>query len=98
MIELKNIKNNLKDIIEYDNDSLYQKLLEIYNYYFQKQDDKKYSRTLNIMVCGKKRTGKTYFINELLFENRGLSKENNYTTKVTCYEHKLFQINIINYI
>ena len=90
-------KYHSKDIIEYDNDSLYQKLLEIYNYYFQKQDDKKYSRTLNIMVCGKKRTGKTYFINELLFENRGLSKENNYTTKVTCYEHKLFQIKFYDF-
>ena len=49
------------------------------------------------MVCGKKRTGKTYFINELLFENRGLSKENNYTTKVTCYEHKLFQIKFYDF-
>ena len=44
------------------------------------------------MVCGKKRTGKTYFINELLFENRGLSKQNCYTSKITSYEHKLFPI------
>lgn len=44
------------------------------------------------MVCGKRKTGKTYLINELLFENRGLSKENNETTKITSYEHKLFPI------
>ena len=49
------------------------------------------------MVCGKKRTGKTYLINELLFENRGLSKQNCYTSKITSYEHKLFPIMIYDF-
>ena len=49
------------------------------------------------MVCDKKRTGKTYFINELLFENRGLSKQNCYTSKITSYEHKLFPIMIYDF-
>ena len=83
---------NSKDIIEYDKETLKQKILEIYNYYYQKQQERRQPKTLNIMVCGKKRTGKTYFINELLFENRGLSKQNNYTTKIISYEHKLFPI------
>ena len=83
---------NSKDIIEYDKETLNQKILEIYNYYYQKQQERRQPKTLNIMVCGKKRTGKTYFINELLFENRGLSKQNNYTTKIKSYEHKLFPI------
>ena len=83
---------NSKDIIEYDKETLNQKILEIYNYYYQKQQERRQPKTLNIMVCGKKRTGKTYFINELLFENRGLSKQNYYTTKITSYEHKLFPI------
>ena len=86
-----------KDIIEYDNESLPEKILGIYKYYYQIQEQKKQERTLNIMVCGKKRTGKTFFINELLFENRGLSKENNYTTKMTTYEHKLFPIMIYDF-
>ena len=85
-------KFNSKDIIEYDIESLPIKIKEIYNYYYQKQEERVQQKTLNIMVCGKKRTGKTFFINELLFENRGLSKENNYTTKITSYEHKLFPI------
>ena len=83
---------NSKDIIEYEKETLKKKILEIYNYYYQKQQDRIQQRTLNIMICGKKRTGKTYFINELLFENRGLSKQNCYTSKITSYEHKLFPI------
>ncbi len=83
---------NSKDIIEYDKETLPTKIQEIYNYYYQKQQKRNSSKTLNIMVCGKKRTGKTYFINELLFENRGLSKQNCYTSKITSYEHKLFPI------
>jgi hypothetical protein len=83
---------NSKDIIEYDKETLPKKIQEIYNYYYQKQQKRNSSKTLNIMVCGKKRTGKTYFINELLFENRGLSKQNCYTSKITSYEHKLFPI------
>ena len=50
------------------------------------------------MVCGKKGIGKTYFINELLFENRGLSKENNYTTNITgYYKHEFFPILLFNF-
>lgn len=90
-------KYNSKDIIEYDRESLKKKILEIYNYYYQKQQERSQLKTLNIMVCGKKRTGKTYFINELLFENRGLSKQNCYTSKITSYEHKLFPIMIYDF-
>ena len=90
-------KYNSKDIIEYDRESLKKKILEIYNYYYQKQQERSKLKTLNIMVCGKKRTGKTYFINELLFENRGLSKQNCYTSKITSYEHKLFPIMIYDF-
>ena len=90
-------KYNTKDIIEYEIKSLPDKILGIYNYYFQRQEERKQQKTLNIMVCGKKRTGKTYFINQLLFENKGLSKENNYTTKITSYEHKLFPIMIYDF-
>lgn len=90
-------KYNSKDIIEYDRELLKKKILEIYNYYYQKQQERSQSKTLNIMVCGKKRTGKTYFINELLFENRGLSKQNCYTSKITSYEHKLFPIMIYDF-
>ena len=90
-------KYNTKDIIEYEVNSLPDKILGVYNYYFQRQEERKQQKTLNIMVCGKKRTGKTYFINELLFENKGLSKENNYTTKITSYEHKLFPIMIYDF-
>ena len=86
-----------KDIIEYDNESLPIKLLRIYNYYYQLSEPRIQEKTLNIMVCGKKRTGKTYFINELLFENRGLSKENSYTTKMAIYEHKLFPITFYDF-
>ena len=85
-------KYNSKDILEYDKQSISQKILSIRNYYYQIQEERKNQRTLNIMVCGKRKTGKTYLINELLFENRGLSKENNETTKITSYEHKLFPI------
>ena len=88
---------NSKDIIEYDNDSLKDKIIDIYSYYYQKQNKRNYSRTLNIMVCGKKRTGKTFLINELLFENRSLSKENNYTTEIRSYEHKLFPITFYDF-
>lgn len=90
-------KYNTKDIIEYEIKSLPDKILGIYNYYFQRQEERKQQKTLNIMVCGKKRTGKTYFINQLLFENKGLSKENNYTTKITSYEHKLFPIMLFDF-
>ena len=90
-------KYNSKDIIEYDRESLKKKILEIYNYYYQKQQERSQLKTLNIMVCGKKRTGKTYFINELLFENRGLSKLNCYTSKITSYEHTLFPIMIYDF-
>jgi len=90
-------KFNSKDIIEYKSETLPEKILGIYNYYLQRQEERRRQATLNIMVCGKKRTGKTYFINELLFENKGLSKENNYTTKITCYEHKLFPIMIYDF-
>ena len=90
-------KYNSKDIIEYDRETLKKKILEIYNYYYQKQQERSHLRTLNIMVCGKKRTGKTYFINELLFENRGLSKQNCFTSKITSYEHKLFPIMIYDF-
>ena len=86
-----------KDIISYDNESLKEKIFDIYNYYFQKQIPRRQPKTLNIMVCGKKRIGKTYFINELLFENRGLSKENNYTTIITGYEHKFFPIMLYDF-
>ena len=88
---------NSKDIIEYDSDSLKDKIIDIYSYYYQKQNKRNYSRTLNIMVCGKKRTGKTFLINELLFENRSLSKENNYTTEIRSYEHKLFPITFYDF-
>ena len=102
IIKINNKKPDLykfrsKDIIEYNNETLPEKILGIYKYYYQIQEKKKQERTLNIMVCGKKRTGKTFFINELLFENRGLSKENNYTTKMTTYEHKLFPIMIYDF-
>ena len=42
------------------------------------------------MVYRKIKKGKTYLINELLFENGRISKENNETTKIKSYEHKLF--------
>lgn len=90
-------KFNSKDIIEYDIQTISKILLRIFNYYNQIQEDQKAERTLNIMVCGKKRTGKTYLINELLFENRGLSKENCYTSKITSYEHKLFPIRFYDF-
>ena len=86
-----------KDIISYDNKSLKDKIFDIYNYFFQEEIPRKQPKTLNIMVCGKKGIGKTYFINELLFENRGLSKENNYTTKITGYEHKFFPIMLYDF-
>ena len=85
-------KYNSKDIIEYDSESLPKKIIGIYNYYYQIQEERIQQKTLNIMVCGKKGTGKTYLINELLFENRALSKDFNYTSKITSYEHKLFPI------
>ncbi len=86
-----------KEIISYDNKSLKDKIFDIYNYYFQEQILRRQQKTLNIMVCGKKGIGKTYFINELLFENRGLSKENYYTTNITGYEHKLFPIMLFDF-
>lgn len=86
-----------KDIIEYDFESLPKKLLSIYKYYYEIPEEIKYEKTLNIMVCGKKRIGKTYLINELLFENRGLSKENNYTSKIKSYEHKMFPIKFYDF-
>jgi GTPase Era involved in 16S rRNA processing len=86
-----------KDIISYDNISVKDKIFDIYLYYFQKEIPRRKPKTLNIMVCGKKGTGKTYFINELLFENRGLSKENYYTTNITGYEHKLFPIMLFDF-
>lgn len=88
---------NSKDIIEYDVESLPKKILGIRNYYYQIQEERIHQKTLNIMVCGKRKTGKTYLINELLFENRGLSKENNETTKITSYEHKLFPITFYDF-
>ena len=86
-----------KDIIQYDDNSLKEKIMDIYCYFYQKQNIRKYSRTLNIMICGKKRTGKSYLINELLFENRAISKENNYTKTMNCYEHRLFPITFYDF-
>ena len=37
-----------KDIIQYDDNSLKEKIMDIYCYFYQKQNIRKYSRTLNI--------------------------------------------------
>ena len=87
---------NSKDILPYsDKESLTKKLVHIINYHTEnsileeKVDEEK---TLNIMFCGIKGVGKTTLINKLLFENRGLTKENNYTSKLSKYNHKLYPI------
>jgi hypothetical protein len=87
-----------KDILIYDNEnSLKNKIIKIYKYYTENEDllnqsDEDDEKTLNILLCGIKGVGKTFFMNKLLFENRGLSKDNNYTSKLNKYRHKLFPI------
>ena len=88
-----------KDILIYDNkESLKNKIINIYKYYNEKEDlfnqsEEEEEKTLNILLCGIKGVGKTFFMNKLLFENRGLSKDNNHTSKLNKYRHKLFPIN-----
>ncbi len=88
-----------KDILIYDDEeSLKNKIIKIYKYYNEKEDlfnqsEEEEEKTLNILLCGIKGVGKTFLMNKLLFENRGLSKDNNHTSKLNKYRHKLFPIN-----
>ena len=86
-----------KDILIYDNkNSLKNQIIKIYKYYTENEDllnqSEEEEKTLNILLCGIKGVGKTFFMNKLLFENRGLSKDNNHTTKLNKYHHKLYPI------
>ena len=86
-----------KDILLYNNkESLKNKIIKIYKYYNEKEDllnqSEEEEKTLNILLCGIKGVGKTFLMNKLLFENRGLSKDNNHTSKLNKYRHKLFPI------
>ena len=47
-------KFNSKDIIEYESETLSEKILGIYNYYLKRLEERGQQITLNIMVCGKK--------------------------------------------
>ena len=89
-----------KDILAYSNENSFKnKLLHIYNYYTENElllDQSEEEKTLNILLCGIKGVGKTFFMNKLLFENRGLSKENNHTTKLNKYRHKLYPISFFD--
>ena len=88
-----------KDILIYNNkNSLKNKIIKIYKYYTENEDllnksEEEEEKALNILLCGIKGVGKTFFMNKLLFENRGLSKDNNHTTKLNKYRHKLYPIN-----
>lgn len=87
---------NSKDILCYsDKETFTKKIIHIINYYTENSlldNNLEEEKTLNIMLCGITGVGKTTLMNKLLFENRGLTKENNYTTKLNKYYHKLYPI------
>lgn len=71
-------------------------ILNIYNCY--RQDSKKFKdeedskETINILVIGLKKAGKSYLINTLLGETRAISMENHYTPKLNKYKHRKYPI------
>ena len=86
---------NSKDILSYsDEETFTKKIIHIINYYTENSifNNLREEKTLNIMLCGITGVGKTTLMNKLLFENRGLTKENNYTTKLNKYYHKLYPL------
>ena len=87
---------NSKDILSYsDKESFTKKIMHIINYFTENslsENNLEEEKTLNIMLCGITGVGKTTLINKLLFENRGLTKTNNFTSKLSKYYHKLYPI------
>ena len=87
---------NSKDILSYsDKESFTKKIIHIINYFTENslsENNLEEEKTLNIMLCGISGVGKTTLINKLLFENRGLTKTNNFTSKLSKYYHKLYPI------
>lgn len=87
-----------RDILTYSDENSFKKIIiQICNYYtenllIKSEEEEDEEKTLNILLCGIKGVGKTFFMNKLLFENRGLSKENNHTTKLNHFHHRLYPI------
>ena len=81
---------------------------KIYNYYngdfiinFDEDDDEKkekynISKTINILIMGKRGCGKSTFINRILGEKRAYSHINAKTPKTREYYHKNFPIKLID--
>ena len=89
-------------------ETIYAKIICLYEYFnesyennidlFEKNDKNLYdkSNTINIMVIGKRGTGKSTFINRLLGEKKAYAQRNAKTSIIKEYYHKKYPIKIID--
>ena len=89
-------------------ETIYAKIISLYEYFnesyennidlFEKNDKNLYdkSNTINIMVIGKRGTGKSTFINRLLGEKKAYAQRNGKTSIIKEYYHKKYPLKIID--
>jgi hypothetical protein len=78
-----------KEILIFTNkDSLKHQIIMIYKYYNVNEDLLNQTEEDKALIKG---VDNILFMNKLLFENRGLSKDNNHKAKLNKYLHKYIQ-------